>query len=98
MTTFTREGLEAAFTRFANFALLGQGGEGAVFSVWDRVRKMDLALKLMRDMGDPDLGRRFEHEYGMLASSRSARLVTVFDHGRTAVPLSDGTAPRHYWY
>jgi serine/threonine-protein kinase len=98
MTDFTREGLEAAFPRFASFAMLGKGGEGAVMSVWDRVRKMDLALKLMRDLGDPELGVRFEHEYGTLASSRSPRLVTVFDHGRTAIPLSDGSSPKHYWY
>lgn len=98
MTDFTLAGLEEAFSRFGNFATLGQGGEGAVFSVWDRVRKMDLALKVTRDFGDPDLGVRFEHEYRTLASSRSPRLVTVFDHGLAAIPLRDGTAPRHYWY
>lgn len=98
MTDYTLAGLEEAFPRFANYAMLGRGGEGAALSVWDRVRKMDLALKLMRDKGDESLSERFEHEYGLLASSRSTRLVTVYDHGQTPIRLSDGSEPNHYWY
>jgi serine/threonine protein kinase len=98
MTDYTLAGLEEAFPRFANYAMLGRGGEGAALSVWDRVRKMDLALKLMRDNGDPGLSERFDHEYELLASSRSSRLVTVYDHGQTPIRLSDGSMPNHYWY
>lgn len=97
MSQYTADALDAAFTRFANFKLLGQGGEGAVFEVWDRIRKSDLALKLMRDSGDPDLAERFEREYSILASSRSERLVRVHDHGRDVVYLS-GAPYDHFWY
>jgi serine/threonine protein kinase len=98
MSNYTAAALEIALPRFANFKMLGQGGEGAVFAVWDRIRKADLALKLMRDGGDEDLAERFEHEYGILASSRSERLVRVYDHGVEALSLSDGAAANHYWY
>jgi serine/threonine-protein kinase len=98
MSKYTVGTLASVFPRYANFKLMGQGGEGAVFAVWDRIRKVDLALKLMRDTGDADLGERFEHEYGILASSRSERLVRVFEHGLDVVPLSDGATANHYWY
>jgi len=78
--------------------MLGQGGEGAVFSVWDLVRKHDLALKLMLDTGEPDLHERFQREYGILASSLSARLVRVFDFGQTEVRMPDGRMAGHFWY
>jgi serine/threonine protein kinase len=97
MSKYLVDTLESAFPRFANFMLVGQGGEGAVFAVWDRIRKADLALKLMRDSGEADLGDRFEHEYRILAFSRSDRLVRVFDHGQEVVP-ADGSAFNHYWY
>jgi eukaryotic-like serine/threonine-protein kinase len=98
MNKYTTATLGLAFPRFANFKVLGQGGEGAVFAVWDRIRKVDLALKLTRDNGDPDLAERFEHEYGILASSRSDRLVRVFDHGAEVLSMPDGSAASHYWY
>ncbi|NUQ75775.1 MAG: serine/threonine protein kinase [Polyangiaceae bacterium] len=78
--------------------MLGQGGDGAVYSVWDLVRKHDLALKLMRDTGEPDLRERFEREYGILASSLSARLVRVFDFGQVALRMPDGSMAGHFWY
>lgn len=98
MTKYTASMLDEVFPRFANFKILGEGGEGAVFTVWDRVRKTDLALKLMRDTGDEDLAERFEHEYGILASSRSDRLVRVHEHGLVEIATGDGTAAAHYWY
>jgi serine/threonine-protein kinase len=98
MSKYTAQALELTFPRFATFKMLGQGGEGAVFAVWDRIRKIDVALKLMRDSGDEELPERFEREYQILASSRSDRLVRVYDHGMDVVPLSDGTAQNHYWY
>src|SRR5690349_8510284 len=98
MNLYDTRALAGALPRFANYNLLGQGGEGAVFAVWDRIRKADLALKLMRDTGEVDLAERFEHEYGILASARSPRLVRVFDHGADVLPLPDGSALGHYWY
>ena len=95
---YTSTMLESAFQRFGNFKTLGQGGEGAVFAVWDRIRKSDLALKLMRDTGYEDVGERFEYEYETLASLRSDRLVRVFDHGVVDLWSPDGTSARHYWY
>jgi serine/threonine-protein kinase len=95
---YTSAMLESAFQRFGNFKTLGQGGEGAVLAVWDRVRKMDLALKLMRDTGDEDVGERFEYEYQTLASLRSDRLVRVFEHGVEDLWSPGGTPVRHYWY
>lgn len=98
MSKYNAATLQLAFPRFANFKILGQGGEGAVFAVWDRNRKIDLALKLMQCSGESGLTERFEHEYLTLASSRSARLVKVYDHGVQALPLADGTTVEHYWY
>jgi serine/threonine-protein kinase len=98
MSLYTPAALDAAFDRFGSFKMLGQGGEGAVFSVWDRVRKNDLALKITLDRGDPDLNERFEREYAILATSRFARLVTVYDHGQCEIYMSDRIARNHYWY
>src|SRR5262249_2479824 len=97
MSHYTIDALASAFVRFANFKLLGQGGEGAVFGVWDRIRKGDLALKVTRDSGDPDLAERFEREYGILASSRSERLVRVYDSGQEVIAVA-GAQFNHYWY
>lgn len=91
--------LDAALgDRFAGFKLLGQGGEGAVFAVYDRVRKEDLALKLTRDTGEAGLAERFEREYQILAVTRSDRLVRVYNHGRTVVRAADGTPSAHFWF
>jgi eukaryotic-like serine/threonine-protein kinase len=84
--------------RFAGFKLLGKGGEGAVFAVYDRTRKEDLALKLTRDTGEPGLAERFEREYQILAGARSDRLVRVYNHGRAAVRMDDGSVRPHFWF
>jgi serine/threonine protein kinase len=90
--------LDAALgERFASFKLLGKGGDGAVFGAWDRVRKADVALKLMRDEGAPGLPERFEREYQILAATRHDHLVTVYDHGRSLIGRDDG-ARDHFWY
>lgn len=96
---YGRAELERAFgDRYASFKLLGKGGEGAVFAVWDRVKKVDLALKISVDNGDPGQHERFESEYQILAVTRSDRLVRVFDHGRAVILQTDGQALRHFWY
>lgn len=98
MTGYTTAALEQAFPRFAAFRPIGRGGEGAVFSVWDRARKEDVALKVMPDGGDPELYERFEREYSILATSRSNNLVIVYNHGRGPIHTSDGSAQSHFWY
>jgi serine/threonine protein kinase len=91
--------LEAALGhRFAVFKLLGQGGEGAVYAVWDRWQKRDVALKLARDTRDPGLADRFEREYQILATTRSPRLVTVYRRGQDVIRLPDGSRQNHFWY
>lgn len=90
--------LDAALgERFASFKLLGKGGEGAVFGAWDRVRKVDIALKVTRDAGEPGLPERFEREYQILAATRHNHLVTVYDHGQSSITAEDG-AHNHFWY
>jgi eukaryotic-like serine/threonine-protein kinase len=90
--------LDAALgERFASFKLLGKGGEGAVFAAWDRVRKADLALKVMRDVGAPGLPERFEREYQILAATRDNHLVSVYDHGQSLIGGEDGKR-NHFWY
>ena len=96
---YGRAELEQAWAnRYATFKLLGKGGEGAVFAVWDRVKKADLALKISVDNGDPEQHERFESEYQILAVTRSERLVRVFDHGRVVIPLLGAAPTRHFWY
>jgi serine/threonine protein kinase len=96
---YGRAELEQAFgARFGSFKLLGKGGEGAVFAVWDRIKKVDLALKISIDGGHPEQYQRFESEYQILAVTRSDRLVRVFDHGRAVVRLPDGRSVHHLWY
>lgn len=97
--TYDRAALDRAFgDRYASFKLLGKGGDGAVFAVWDRVKKVDLALKVSVDNGDPEQLKRFESEYQILAATRSDRLVRVHDHGRVSILRPDGEAKRHFWY
>lgn len=97
--SYGRTELDQAFgDRFASFRVLGSGGEGAVFAVWDRVKKIDLALKISVDTGEPGQAERFDSEYRILAVMRSERLVRVFDHGRTSIPLADGRRVSHFWY
>jgi serine/threonine-protein kinase len=98
MNGYTAAALEAAFPRFAAFRQLGSGGEGVVFSVWDRARKEDVALKLMKDSGDPELTERFEREYSILATSRSNNLVIVYTHGHGPIQMDDGSLQSHFWY
>lgn len=84
--------------RFRAFQLIGKGGEGAVFSVWDRIQREDVALKLTRDTGEAGVAERFEREYHILATTRSPRLVTVYRHGKALIRGADGAVVSHFWY
>ncbi|MBK8253080.1 MAG: serine/threonine protein kinase [Polyangiaceae bacterium] len=95
---YGKDDLDSAFgDRFSGFRLLGKGGEGAVLAVWDRIKKVDLALKISLDSGSPEQAQRFESEYHILAVARSERLVRVFDHGRRGI-FRNGQAIPHFWY
>jgi serine/threonine-protein kinase len=98
MQSYTAQSIEDALTRFVNVRWLGQGSEGAVFAAWDRVRRDDVALKLMPDSGDDEMRERFEHEYGLLATARSSRLVRVHDYGQVDLRMTDGSMASYYWY
>jgi len=95
---YTVADLEQALDRFRGFRMLGRGSEGAVFIAWDWTRKEDVALKLMRDGGDPEIYERFEREYAILATSRSPNLVIVYSRGHGPVRLADGSTQGHFWY
>lgn len=84
--------------RFRAFQLIGKGGEGAVFSVWDRIQRQDVALKLTRDTGEAGVAERFEREYHILATTRSPRLVTVYRHGKASIRGAGGEVVSHFWY
>ncbi|MFO0588295.1 MAG: serine/threonine-protein kinase [Polyangiaceae bacterium] len=84
--------------RFTSFKLLGQGGEGAVFAVYDRERKEDIALKITIDTGEVGLAERFETEYRILAATRSDRLVRVYNRDRAMVRAADGNMYPHFWF
>ncbi|MCC6556495.1 MAG: hypothetical protein IT372_26350 [Polyangiaceae bacterium] len=55
---YTAAALEAAFPRVAAFRSIGRGGEGAVFSVWDRARKADRMLAKRPEARYPDIAER----------------------------------------
>lgn len=98
MGEYVQQAMDEAFDRFTQFERLGAGGEGAVFSVWDCWKRREVALKVMKDRGDPRLRERFYFEYGILAVSGSKRLVKVYDRGEAKIRMEDGEVLNHYWY
>ena len=90
--------LDRAFNRFSEFALLGEGGFGSVFSVWDQVRNQYVALKLTRDNGDAAWRARFVQEYDILRVVHSPRLVSVYDSSVNSICMADGSVAEHLWY
>jgi hypothetical protein len=94
---YAAEKISGALVRFSNFSMLGASGLGAVFSAWDRVRKQNVALKIIRN----DIGhtaRLFEQEYQILASRRHPQLVRVYDIGTCEIKMADGSIFEHLWY
>jgi serine/threonine protein kinase/HEAT repeat protein len=67
-------------------AVIGQGGMGTVYRVYDAELKKELAIKLIR----PDLAtdqtalKRFEQESRALAEMNHPNIVAVFSNGKTA--------------
>jgi serine/threonine-protein kinase len=62
---------------------LAEGGMGSLWVAQHLALEVEVAVKLMsREIaGSPDLTRRFEREAKMVASLRSAHLVSVHDYG-----------------
>jgi serine/threonine-protein kinase len=69
--------------RYRLLAPIGKGGMGEVWLAWDLSLQRNVALKLLRAMGDagPDMVARFERE--ALATSRlhSPHVIQIFDYG-----------------
>jgi serine/threonine-protein kinase len=69
--------------RYRLMAPIGKGGMGEVWLAWDLSLQRNVALKLLRTLGDagPDMVARFERE--ALATSRlqSPHVVQIFDYG-----------------
>ena len=83
MNHYAIDALQSALPRFANFKMLGQGGEGAVFAVWDRIRKANLALKVMVDTGEPELAEDPEILYRNSILREKLRLNLAYQRSRS---------------
>lgn len=80
-----KPGLEvpaALLSRFRPLGCLGRGGMGAVFLAEDLALGRQVALKLMRDPGDPEGRRRFLREAGRIAALDHPNIVGTFDQGQ----------------
>lgn len=95
---YTVDALERAFNRFSEFTLLGEGGFGSVFSVWDHVRTQYVALKITREGGDSGWRKRFVQEYDILRVVHSPRLVMVYDASVSRIDVRGGGIVDHLWY
>ena len=73
-------GLPALPERYELRGLLGQGGMGSVYEVYDRRRERTLAMKVLRD---PERGSlyRFKREFRAAADLLHPNLVRLFDLG-----------------
>ncbi len=73
--------------RFEVRAMIGQGGMGRVYRVWDRQLERELALKVLSlDAETPTLARRLSREARVLARLEHPGIVAIHDAGT----LSDG--------
>ena len=89
--------MRQAFDGFADFRLIAENINGGVFSVWDLDGSKRVALKLVRDTGDPDVNTRFFREYDILHSNPDERLVEVFRRGMVRIRMTFGIL-NHYWF
>src|ERR1035441_2876684 len=60
---------------------LGRGGFGIVYSAYDPEIRRKVAIKLLTDIGDPDLLARFRSEAGTTGNLRHKNIITVYDYG-----------------
>ncbi len=71
--------------RYEVKAYLGRGGNATVYRVYDRIVKVDVALKVVHPDLDPERAlRRLSREVEIARAASSPYLVRVFDLGRTS--------------
>jgi len=85
---------------------LGQGGMGAVYAVFDRLRRREVALKVMLPalVADPRAAERFCNEAEIALTLAHPGIVRVFDVGEDrarqlrfyTMELLDGVSLRHW--
>jgi serine/threonine-protein kinase len=63
--------------------LLARGGMGAVYAARDEILHRDVAVKVIRDDGDPTLTERLNREACIAARFEHRHVVRIFDLGRT---------------
>lgn len=70
--------------RYKIVALIGEGGMGSVYKVWDTALNATFAIKVLRDelSKDPGAIKRFEQEVTAASHLTHPNLVAVYDHGR----------------
>jgi tRNA A-37 threonylcarbamoyl transferase component Bud32/tetratricopeptide (TPR) repeat protein len=74
--------------RYEIRAFLGRGGYGAVYRVYDRLLKTEVALKLVHPERDPERALvRLRREVAIARESPDPHLVRVFDLGQTYADL-----------
>lgn len=78
------EGLEIG-NRYRVVRLLGQGGMGAVYQVWDHELERDAALKLIRpEFGEhPEVVARFKREIQLSSKVTHPNVLRVYDLGES---------------
>ena len=69
--------------RYRLIAPIGKGGMGEVWLSWDLSLQRNVALKLLRTVGDtgPDIVARFEREALATSRLRSPHVVQIYDYG-----------------
>ncbi|MBI2571670.1 MAG: protein kinase [Candidatus Schekmanbacteria bacterium] len=69
--------------RYEIHSLLGRGGMGSVYRVWDRDGGVELALKVLHVLGTDleTLSRRFRREFRAVAKLQHRNIVSVRDMG-----------------
>ena len=69
--------------RYRLLAPIGKGGMGEVWLAWDLSLQRNVALKLLRAVGEtePDMVARFEREALATSRLRSPHVVQIFDYG-----------------
>jgi serine/threonine-protein kinase len=91
--------------RYQIISLLGAGGMGAVYHVWDVELNMSLALKVIRPDTDPaasqELERRFKRELVLARQVTHANVIRIHDLGEIdgikyiTMPFVHGTDLAH---
>lgn len=90
--------LHEAYPEFDFLQLLSENERGAIFVVRDRARRRRVALKLLRDLGSPEVEERFRREYQILFTNPHEHLVTVYHYGRRGIAMADGARLPHFFY